>query len=463
MMRRFDTRRHTGAEIVAAVRRPPLFEMQVSGRARSLLDRLFGPGTTPLEAVRQIIDSVRREGDAALVRWTRELDRVELSAGELWIGPDRVEAAVGDLSLAPLVPSLRAAAGAIERFHRRQLPAPVFEMTVPGLSVGWLPAPVRRAAIYVPGGLAPLLSTVLMGVIPARIAGVEEIVVATPPPVHPGVLLAARLAGASRVLQVGGAQAIAALAYGTESVPAVDVIAGPGNLFVQLAKREVVGVVGIDTLAGPSEVVVLADEKAPAEWVAADLVAQAEHAPDAAAILISDSESLLGGVLQALERQLADLPRNDVARAALAEWGAAVLCRNLDPEGLELAAAIAPEHLEIVSEDAMALAARVRWAGAVFIGPYSPVALGDYAAGGNHVLPTNGTARFASALGVHTFMRATTLVHASRGGLGRMASAVEALARAEGLEAHARSIAVRSNEAAGATPGAATPGPQGAS
>ena len=461
MMRRFDTRRQSAADILAAVRRPPLFEMQVSGRARALLDRLFGPGTTPLEAVRRIIDSVRREGDAALIRWTRELDHVELSPGELWIGPDRLEAVLGDPGLAPLVPPLRAAAATIERFHRRQLPAPIFEMTAPGLSVGWLPTPVRRAAIYVPGGLAPLLSTVLMGVIPARVAGVEEVLVATPPPVHPGVLLAARLAGASRVLQVGGAQAIAALAYGTESVPAVDVIAGPGNLFVQLAKREVVGVVGIDSLAGPSEVVVLADERAPAEWIASDLVAQAEHAPDAAAILISDSPSLLDGVMDAIERQLADLPRSEVARAALAEWGAAILCRELDPEGLELVSAIAPEHLEIVAEDALALAGRVRSAGAVFIGPYSPVALGDYAAGSNHILPTNGTARFASALGVHTFMRGTALVHASRGGLERMAPAVQALARAEGLEAHARSIAVRSGQPG--APGAVAPGRQEAS
>ncbi|WP_324670338.1 histidinol dehydrogenase [Geochorda subterranea] len=442
-MRRFDTRRQSLDEIRAALRRPLLWDVPVTGRARATLDRLFGPGTTPLEAVRRILDSVRREGDAALVRWTRELDRVEMPPGELWVGAERLQAAASDPSLASLVPPLRAAAAAIERFHRRQAPAPVFEESAPGIQVGWWPRPVRRAAVYVPGGLAPLLSTVLMGVIPARIAGVEEIVVATPPPVHPGILLAARLAGADRVLQVGGAQAVAALAYGTESVPPVDVIVGPGNLFVQLAKREVVGIVGIDALAGPSEVVVMADGEAPSGWIAADLVAQAEHAPDAAAILVSDSEPLVEAVLAAIERELSTLARGDLARSALEAWGAAIVCRSLDPEGVELVSTIAPEHLEVVAQDAIALAGRVRSAGAIFIGPHSPVALGDYAAGSNHILPTNGTARFASGLGVHTFVRASAMVHASPRGLAGMAGTVQALASAEGLEAHARSIAVR--------------------
>ncbi|MEW6049166.1 MAG: histidinol dehydrogenase, partial [Bacillota bacterium] len=351
--------------------------------------------------------------------------------------------AAGDPALAALVPALRAAAGAVERFHRRQLPSPVFEVTAPGVAVGWYPGPVRRAAVYVPGGTAPLLSTVLMGVIPARIAGVGEIVVATPPPVHAGVLLAAHVAGASRVLQVGGAQAVAALAYGTESIPPVDVIAGPGNLFVQLAKREVVGVVGIDSLAGPTEVVVLADDSARPEWVAADLLAQAEHAADAAAILITDSEALAGAVEQELARQLATLPRGETARVALSRWGAVVICRSLDPEGLALADAMAPEHLQVATADPVALAGRVRCAGAVFIGPHAPEALGDYAAGSNHILPTNGTARFASAVGVHTFLRATTLVHASPSGLGHLGPLVEKLAAAEGLAAHARSVEMR--------------------
>lgn len=447
-MRRFDTARDGTEAILAALRRPPLWEMEVSGAARRTLDRLFGPGTSPAEAVRRIVDSVRRDGDGALVRWTRELDGVDLEPARLWIGPEEMEAAARRPEVAPLAAPLEAAAQTIARFHRRQLPAPLFEETAPGVLVGWWPRPVRRAAVYVPGGLAPLLSTVLMGVIPARIAGVEEVVVATPPPVHPGILLAARVAGADRVLQAGGAQAIAALAYGTESVAPVDVIAGPGNLFVQLAKREVMGVVGIDALAGPSEVVVLADATAPASWIAADLVAQAEHAPDAAAVLVSDAPELVEAVLGEIEAQLARLPRRDVAREALERWGAAVVCRRLVPEGVELVSALAPEHLEIVAADAVALASRVSSAGAVFIGPHSPVALGDYAAGSNHILPTNGTARFASALGVHTFLRAGSLVHASAGGLGALADAVQALARAEGLEGHARSIAVRSGAGA---------------
>lgn len=440
MLRRFDTHAQGVEAIVRAVRRPPLTEMPAPPRAQERLDRLFGAGITPAEAVRRIVASVREQGDAALLRWTRELDGVELGAAGLWHGPAEMRSALDERSVAPIVPALRRAAQALESFHRRQAPAPVFEMTVPGVAVGWMPVPVSRAAIYVPGGTAPLLSTVLMGVIPARLAGVEEIVVATPPPVHPAILAAAEVAGAARVLCAGGAQAIGALAFGTESVPAVDVIAGPGNLFVQLAKREVVGVVGIDALAGPTEVVVLADGTARAAWVAADLLAQAEHAPDAAAILITDHPALADEVEHELAVQLAELPRMAVARQSIETWGAAVVCQALETEGVEMAEAIAPEHLQVVTADPLAIAGRIRRAGAVFLGAFSPEALGDYAAGSNHILPTGGTARFASAVGVHTFTRGAALVQASPEGLRALAEAVTSLARAEGLEAHARSV-----------------------
>lgn len=443
LLRRFVVERDGLEAILQAVRRPPMAEMEAPPRARTVLDRLFGPGTRPVEAVRRIVQSVREEGDAAVARWTRELDGVELSPERLWSGPEAMDAALREPAVAPIVPALEAAAATITAFHRRQIAAPIFETTAPGVVVGWVPTPVQRAAIYVPAGTAPLLSTVLMGVIPARLAGVAEVVVATPPPAHPAILAAARVAGASRVLQVGGAQAIAALAYGTASIPRVDVIAGPGNLFVQLAKREVVGEVGIDGLAGPTEVLVLADASASPRWVAADLLAQAEHAPDAAAIVVSDAPALLDEIDRQLEAQLETLPRASVAAESLGRWGAAVACGRLDVEGLQLAEAIAPEHLQIVTADPLILAGKVRRAGAIFLGSHTPEALGDYAAGSNHVLPTGGTARFASALGVHVFTRMTSWVHASPGGLEQLARAVRVLARAEGLEAHARSVEVR--------------------
>ncbi|HEY8485866.1 MAG TPA: histidinol dehydrogenase, partial [Limnochordales bacterium] len=315
---------------------------------------------------------------------------------------------------------------------------------------------------YVPAGGAPLLSTALMGVVPARLAGVEEIVVVTPPPAHPSVVLAATVAGAHRILQLGGAQAVAAVAYGTETVQPVDVVAGPGNLFVQLAKREVVGVVGIDTLAGPTEVVVLADGSAPARWVAADLLAQAEHAPDAAAILVTDDGRLAQAVEEELQRQLQALPRREVARESLERWGACVLCADLGRQGVDLVNELAPEHVEIMAADALTLAGRVTRAGAVFVGPYTPEALGDYAAGTNHILPTNGAARFASAVGVHTFLRHTSLLVAGPQALRRLSGVVMDMARAEGLEAHARSVALRLQEMDGQPAGPqGSPAPEG--
>ena len=453
-LRRFDLRRQPAEEVARAVRRPPLVDMPVGGPAAERLRAVFGPGVTPQEAVRRIVASVRAEGDRALVRWCRELDGVDLQPQAFYLSEAQVQAAWTS-PYRELVPSLRQALAAIEQFHRRQLPAPVMELTGPGVWAAWIPRPVRRAAVYVPAGGAPLLSTALMGVVPARIAGVAEIVVVTPPPAHPSVVLAASVAGAHRVLQLGGAQAIAAVAFGTETVQPVDVVVGPGNLFVQLAKREVVGTVGIDGLAGPTEVIVMADRAAPPEWVAADLLAQAEHAPDAACILVTDHPPLAEAVDQALERQLGRLPRADVAASALRQWGAAVLCRQLAEDGVELVEALAPEHVELMVEDALGLAGRIGRAGAVFVGPYTPEALGDYAAGTNHILPTNGTARFASALSVQTFLRSTSLLAASGASLARLAPVVAELARAEGLEAHARSVEIR-------LAGADGPGPEGA-
>ena len=441
-LRRFDLRSQRAEEVLRAVRRPALFDMPLPDAVRARLESLFGAGVTAREAVHRIVQSVRDQGDRALVRWTRELDGVDLSPGQFYLDAAAVQAAWNS-SYSSLVPRLRAAIGAVEHFHRRQVPPPVAEVTAAGVWAAWLPRPVRRAAIYVPAGSAPLLSTALMGVVPARVAGVEEIVVVTPPPAHPSVVLAASAAGAHRILQLGGAQAIAAVAFGTETVQPVDVVAGPGNLFVQLAKREVVGAVGIDGLAGPTEVVVLADDSARPDWVAADLLAQAEHAPDAAAVLVTDHAPLADAVEQELARQLAALPRREIAASSLRQWGALVVCRSLEDDGVELVNELAPEHVEVVAADALALAGRVTRAGAVFVGPYTPEALGDYAAGTNHILPTNGTARFASAVGVHTFLRATSLLAAGPTSLQRLAPVVADLAYAEGLQAHARSVEIR--------------------
>ena len=447
-VRRFDLRSQSAEEVLRAVRRPPLVDMPVPDPMRARLEALFGDGVTAREAVHRIVRNVRDQGDRALVRWTRELDGVELSPGQFYLDAAAVHAAWNS-SYRSLVPRLRAAIAALEQFHRRQLPPPVVELTAAGVWAAWLPRPVRRAAIYVPAGSAPLLSTALMGVVPARVAGVAEIVVVTPPPAHPSVVLAASVAGAHRILQLGGAQAIAAVAFGTETVQPVDVIAGPGNLFVQLAKREVVGVVGIDGLAGPTEVVVLAEGSARPDWVAADLLAQAEHAPDAAAVLVTDHAPLADAVEEELARQLAELPRGEIAAGALRQWGALVVCRSLEDDGVELVNELAPEHVEVIAADALALAGRVTRAGAVFVGPYTPEALGDYAAGTNHILPTNGTARFASALSVQTFLRATSLLAAGPASLERLAPVVTELAYAEGLQAHARSVEVRLQGMAG--------------
>ncbi len=441
-IRRLDTRTASLAEIARAVRRPALSEMPVPEPMRAALERHFGPGVTAVEAVRRIVESVRTEGDRALVRWSLEFDGVELEPESFYLGSDAVEAARHS-GYEWCLPHLQEAARAIERFHRLQVPAPSLDVTPEGAWAAWMARPVRRAAVYVPAGTAPLASTALMGVVPARVAGVGEIVVVTPPPAHPGVVLAAFVAGAHRVLQLGGAQAVAALAYGTETVQPADVVVGPGNLFVQLAKREVVGVVGIDGLAGPTEVVVLADRTAPAPWVAADLLAQAEHAPDAAAILITDSPQLADAVEEELARQLQALPRASLARASLSRWGAVVVCGSLATEGVLLADAIAPEHVQVMAQEAQSLAARLTAAGAILVGAHTPEALADYAAGTNHILPTNATARFASAVGVHTFLRWSAVLMASPAAAAHLYPVVEALGTLEGLEAHVRSARMR--------------------
>ncbi len=406
-------------------------------------------GEGPRAAVRDIIARVRAEGDAALLELTETFDGVALD--QL-----RVPEADLDAAVAALAPALRQAMEAsidgIERFHRHQLRSPeVIES--PGMKIRAYQRPIRRAGLYVPGGRAEYPSTVLMTAVPARVAGVANIALCVPPNaedggIAPSVLAAARLAGVSEVFAVGGAQAVAAMAYGTDSIAPVDVIAGPGNRYVALAKQEVAGDVGIAAaFAGPSEVVVVADETASADFAAIDVILQAEHGPDGLAWLVTWDEAVADEVCAAGDRLLAEAPRAEDVRATLADGGYVALVDGPD-EALAVVDAIAPEHLELQCRDAERLAESVENAGAIFCGPYSPASLGDYVAGPSHVLPTFGSARFASALTVADFLKDHHVVTVDRDGMTRLGPHVVALAEQEGLDAHAESIRLRLREIA---------------
>ena len=401
-------------------------------------------GDEPRAAVTEIIARVRAEGDPALVELTERFDGVRLE--RLRVDDAQLDAAVAALAT-PLRAAIDASIEGIETFHRHQLRQPA-TIEQPGLTIRAWQRPVDRAGLYVPGGRAEYPSTVLMTAVPARVAGVPEIVLCVPPDrarggIAPSVLAAARLAGVDHVFAVGGAQAIAAMAYGTGSIPAVDVIAGPGNVYVALAKQEVAGDVGIAAaFAGPSEVVVVADHTAVADYAAIDVILQAEHGPDGLAWLVTWDEAVADAVCAAGERLLADAPRAAEVRATLAEGGYVALVDG--PEAaLAVVDAIAPEHLELQCEGAEELAASVHNAGAIFCGPWSPASLGDYLAGPSHVLPTFGSARFASALTVADFVKDQHVVTVDEHGLGRLGPHVVALAEQEGLDAHAESIRLR--------------------
>ncbi len=396
-----------------------------------------------LAAVRAILADVRARGDAAVRELTLRFDGCDV--------PDpRVTADDLMAALDATPPELRAALEvAVERiraYHALQADALEPALDRDGVSLRELAIPVGRAGLYVPGGRATYPSTVLMTAIPAQLAGVDELVLCVPPrpdgQIPQPTLAAAALVGITEVYRIGGAQAIAALAYGTATIRPVDVIVGPGNRYVALAKREVAGTVGIESFAGPSEVVVVADGSVPADFAAADLLAQAEHGPGGAAVLVAWDASVIDATVEALERLVADAPRRDEITATLATGGRAVL---VDDAGAALDAvnAIAPEHLELLTADPEALLPRVRNAGAVFLGPWSPAALGDYVAGVNHVLPTDRSARFASALRVDTFRKHVHVVRATEDGLAALAPHVDAIAAAEGLDAHARSVDIR--------------------
>jgi len=397
-------------------------------------------------ATRAIVDDVAARGDLALIEATRKFDRLDLAPGDLRITAAEIDAALLACDGATL-DALKFARDRIEFFHRRQLPKDDRFTDALGVELGWRWSAIDAVGLYVPGGTAAYPSSVLMNAVPARVAGVARVVMVVPSPdgkLNPLVLAAAQLGGVSEIYRVGGAQAVAALAYGTATIAPVAKIVGPGNAYVAAAKRLVFGKVGIDMIAGPSEVLVIADRSGNAGWIAADLLAQAEHDVNAQSILITDDAGLADDVERAVASQLATLPRAEIARASWNEFGAIILVRNLG-DAAELANAIAAEHLEIMTADPEAVSAQIRNAGAIFLGPHTPEAIGDYVGGSNHVLPTARSARFSSGLGVLDFMKRTSILKCGPEQLRALGPAAITLGQAEGLEAHARSVGRRLN------------------
>ncbi|NDV01734.1 histidinol dehydrogenase [Pseudoroseicyclus tamaricis] len=396
------------------------------------------------ETVAGIIADVRARGDAALLELTARFDRLELTADRLRISADEIDAAVGSVPPGQRE-ALELAAARIRAYHERQLPEDASFTDDVGATLGWRFTPIAAAGLYVPGGTASYPSSVLMNAIPAKVAGVPRLAVTVPCPdgvLNPLVLLAARLSGVDEVYRLGGAQAVAALAYGTESIAPVDKITGPGNAFVAAAKRAVFGKVGIDMIAGPSEILVIADDTVEPEFIALDLLSQAEHDESAQAILLTDSPALADAVEAEVARLLATLPRAAIAGASWRDFGAVVVTRNLS-EAAELSNRVAPEHLEICTEDPEALLPEIAHAGAIFLGQWTPEAIGDYVGGPNHVLPTARSARFSSGLNVMDFLKRTTLAKMTPEALKAIGPAAEVLAQAEGLTAHGASVTAR--------------------
>ena len=420
---------------------------RLSDKLQRIRERNVALDSELMSQVRSIIDDVRIRGDAALIDYAAQFDRCAMQPSELRISEEELQHIASTVER-NVLEALREAIGNVRRFHENERQHSWEIEAEHGVRLGQRITPIERVGLYVPGGTASYPSSVVMNVVPAQVAGVQHIVVATPPlslRENPAVAAALLQVGVTEVFAVGGAQAIAALAYGTETVPRVDKITGPGNRYVAAAKKLVFGTVGIDSIAGPSEVVIIADDTARAEFVAADLLAQAEHAEDASAILITTSERFANEVVTEVARQTESLPRRLVVEKSLVQYGAILVVADLD-EACALVNELAPEHLEILTRDDEAVAARILHAGAIFFGPYSPEVVGDYFAGPNHVLPTAGAARFSSALGVYDFVKRTSTLRYSREALKQSADKISTLARTEGLEAHARSAAIRSDQ-----------------
>jgi histidinol dehydrogenase len=410
-------------------------------------EKLLARGeVTPIDVsdtVAAILRDVRERGDAAVREYTLKFDGADINALE--VTADELKAAV-DGADAEFLAVLREARDNIEAYHIKQKRTGFWIADKPGIILGQKLTALDRAGVYVPGGTASYASTVLMDVVPAKIAGVGEIIMITPPGkngmVNPDILAAASIAGVDRVFKAGGAQAIAALAYGTQSIPRVDKIVGPGNVYVATAKRMVYGIVDIDMVAGPSEILIIADETANPAYVAADMLSQAEHDPLAAAFLITTSAKLADEAAKQLEIRLAALPRREMAEQAIRDNSAIIIADTL-PDAVEISNRIAPEHLEIMTQDPWAMLPLVRHAGSIFLGKYAPEALGDYFAGTNHTLPTSGTARFSSGLSVDDFIKKSSVIYYDKSALAAAADKIALFARREGLEAHARSVTIR--------------------
>jgi len=426
-IRRLDTR-SSAIPTIAAQLRPPI-------------DEAFAE---EMRSVEEILRRVRTRGDAAVLDYVRQFDTPGMTLGDLEVTPDEIDDAFRETDDS-LVEAVRTACENVRRFHAYRLPES-WSFERDGVTLGQRYRALNRVGVYVPGG-TPLPSSVYMGAVPARVAGVREVIVATPAGrdgrLHPLVLVAARLAGVDRVFKIGSAWAVGAMAFGTERVPRVDKVVGPGNIYVLLAKRAVFGYVGIESLPGPSDVLVIADEQQDPAYVAADMLSQAEHGAESSAVLVTPSATLIDRVAEQLATQLAALPRREQAALSLARRGALVLCRDL-AEAADVANAVAPEHLEILVEDEPEVVVdRIENAGAIFVGRYTPEPLGDYIAGPSHILPTEGTSRFASPLSVDDFLKKSSVLRYSKAAFGRAAEQTMALAEAEGLDAHARSVRVR--------------------
>lgn len=419
-------------------------EVELSPKIREANKKTFGRDMTAAELVRQIVGDVRREGDAAVIRYTHLIDRVDYKPEDFLVTEAEYEAAEKAADPA-VVESLRKAAENVRRYHQEQKPNSWMTYREKGSILGQSIIPLDRVGIYVPGGTAAYPSSVIMNAVPASVAGVGEIIMMVPPKngkLNPYVLIAARAAGVKKIYKIGGAQAIAAMAFGTETIPRVDKITGPGNIFVTLAKKEVYGHVDIDMLAGPSEILIVADKTADPVYTAADMLSQAEHDPLASSIVITDDEELAGKVAKEAEKQLAALPRREIAQASIDRNGLIVVAEDM-MQAMRFANVSAPEHMELLTAQPFQLLPYVRHAGAVFLGAYSPEPLGDYFAGPNHVLPTGGTARYYSVLNVETFMKRTSIISYTQPALSDVSEDIIRLAETEGLQAHANAIRIR--------------------
>ncbi|MCF2601769.1 histidinol dehydrogenase [Anaerovibrio lipolyticus] len=434
-----------GLEAVEKLLKKPAFDqVELNPRIREANKKLFGADLTAAEIVDKIVGDVRRDGDEAVIKYTKLIDRTEFTPEEFVVTEAEYEAAYQEADPA-VVESLRKAAENVRRYHQEQKPNSWMNYRDKGSILGQSVIPLDRVGIYVPGGTAAYPSSVIMNAMPAVVAGVKEIIMMVPPKngkINPYVLVAAKEAGVSKIFKIGGAQAIAAMAFGTETIPRVDKITGPGNIFVTLAKKAVYGHCDIDMLAGPSEILIVADKTADPAYTAADMLSQAEHDMLASSIVITDSPELAEKVAAEAEKQLKVLPREEITRASLDRNGMIIITEDI-MQAVELANVSAPEHMEVLTEQPFQLLPYIRHAGAVFLGAYSPEPLGDYFAGPNHVLPTGGTARYYSVLNVETFMKRTSIISYTQEQLDAVSDDVIRLAEAEGLQAHANAVKLR--------------------